>query len=684
MSAEQALRAMLPRLDAALERELLRLRGRYQLSLDELRGLYVSDARVDALLLDNAFDPRRDEPLPAVPPAPLWQAMAARLGLDTLDQDMLLAVLAPTLDPRYSPIYAYLNDEAGRRLATSDLLMRLFGAGWDGREAVRRRLAPDAPLLRARLVSLDSAAGLAGMLDALAPSPLLPPHLLGGDVLVAAGLSRVRDDDDDAFMADEGQDALAALLADAPARPILILAGREGTGRRAAARQLAVRTGRVLAELPLGADSSGEAVRGALLACRLTGTALVLVAAGPPPEGIADLLAGAPVPVMLAVDRADNWERALRAVPSLTVPFAVAPFDQRRRQWRDALRAEGVSSSPAAIDAAAGRFRLPGGAILRAARDVRLVGLAPPGAKLRVPAAALIAAGRRQCAIDLGPLATRVDARPGWEDLVLPAATRQQLRDLAGAASERDRVYQQWGMGGVGRGAGNGIAALFAGASGTGKTMAAAVIARGIGLDLWRIDLSSVVSKYIGETEKNLERIFTAARDGDAILFFDEADALFGKRSEVRDAHDRYANVEVAYLLQRLEEHDGIAILASNFSRNIDQAFVRRLHYIVEFPLPDERLREQLWRKAFARATPVEGNVDHAFLARGFALAGGDIRAAALDAAFLAASDGGMVTMPHILRAVSRQMLKQGKLPSARDFGQWQDKVAAAPNGIAA
>jgi SpoVK/Ycf46/Vps4 family AAA+-type ATPase len=278
----------------------------------------------------------------------------------------------------------------------------------------------------------------------------------------------------------------------------------------------------------------------------------------------------------------------------------------------------------------------------------------------------------RQCTLDLGHLASLVDARPGWEDLVLPDGVLDQLRDFAGAAAERDRVYDGWGMGEVGRAAGRGVAALFSGASGTGKTMSAAVIARATGLDLWRIDLSSVVSKYIGETEKNLERIFAGARDGDAILLFDEADALFGKRSEVRDAHDRYANVEVAYLLQRLEEHDGIAILASNFSRNIDQAFIRRLHYIVEFPLPDARLRERLWRKAFSRRTPIQDRIDYGLLGRQFTLAGGDIRSAALDAAFLAASDGGVITMPHILRAVTRQMLKQGKLPGRHDGAGWR------------
>ncbi len=685
MTAEVALRSMLARLDSAIEREILRMRGRYQLSLDEWRGLYVSDAQVDALLLANAIDPARDQPLPEVEPSPRWTVMATRLGLDSVEQDLLLAIVAPEIDPRYAPIFAYLNDDAARRRATPDLLMRLFGDGWEGRATVRRRLAPNAPLAITGLTTIEAATS-AALHGGLIPSSLLVCFLLGGDVLAAAGLNLIApgaETGDDAEC--QQRQATAALLAQGEGRPLLIVAGRKGTGRRASAAGLCALINRPLAELNLSRpDAVADRVMQAVLACNLGNAALLLSTSAPPPEWLPDMLGTSPVPVILAVENPDPWEMALTAVPSLTLRFAISAYQRRIELWREALKAQRVTAAKSAIDAAAGRFRLPDRAIYHAARDVRLSQLAPPGSRIRVAAPALIEAGRRQCAIDLGHLATRIDSHSGWDDLVLPEATSQQLRDFAGAASERDRVYAHWGMGKVGRDAGSGVAALFAGSSGTGKTMAAAVIARAISLDLWRIDLSSVVSKYIGETEKNLERIFTAAGDGDAILFFDEADALFGKRSEVRDAHDRYANVEVAYLLQRLEEHDGIAILASNLSRNIDQAFVRRLHYIIEFPLPNEALREQLWRRAFSRATPVAHNVDHAFLAQGFALAGGDIRSAALDAAFLAASDGGTVTMPHILRAVSRQMLKQGKLPSPRDFGQWQDRIAPAATESAA
>jgi SpoVK/Ycf46/Vps4 family AAA+-type ATPase len=236
-------------------------------------------------------------------------------------------------------------------------------------------------------------------------------------------------------------------------------------------------------------------------------------------------------------------------------------------------------------------------------------------------------------------------------------------------------VYSNWGFE-KRIAAGKGLKVLLSGASGTGKTMTASVVARELGLELYKIDLSSLVSKYIGETEKNLDRIFRAAQCSNAILFFDEADALFGKRSETKDAHDRYANIEVAYLLQKIEEYDGVVILASNLSKNIDEAFSRRMHYVVEFPLPDESHREQLWRGMFPPEVPLGEDVNFQFLAKQFQLAGGDIRNVALDAAFLAAQDGKVITMKQLVMAVSRQMMKQGKIASPIDFKQYHASIA--------
>ncbi len=256
----------------------------------------------------------------------------------------------------------------------------------------------------------------------------------------------------------------------------------------------------------------------------------------------------------------------------------------------------------------------------------------------------------------LDDLAERIDARACWDDLILPPAPRNTLRQIAAHLRQRARVYEDWGFAQRG-GGGLGVSALFCGESGTGKTLAAEVLARELELDMYRIDLSAIVSKYIGETEKNLRRVFDAAEQSGAILLFDEADALFGKRSEVKDSHDRYANIEVSYLLQRMEAYRGLAVLTSNMKSGLDRAFHRRLRFIVNFPFPDLALREAIWRRAFPEKVPL-ADIDFAKLAR-LSLPGGNIRNIALNAAFLAAESDQPVGMAHLLRAAQSE---SGKL----------------------
>jgi SpoVK/Ycf46/Vps4 family AAA+-type ATPase len=258
----------------------------------------------------------------------------------------------------------------------------------------------------------------------------------------------------------------------------------------------------------------------------------------------------------------------------------------------------------------------------------------------------------------LDDLAQRIEPAATWDDLVLPKVGLQVLRDVATQVHHRMTVYQSWGFATKGL-RGLGISALFSGASGTGKTMAAEVLASELRMDLYRIDLSAVVSKYIGETEKNLRRVFDAAEEGGAILLFDEADALFGKRSEVKDSHDRYANIEVSYLLQRMEAYRGLAILTTNLKSALDTAFLRRLRFLIDFPFPDARSRAEIWRRIFPRQTPTE-NLDAAKLAQ-LNIAGGNIRNIALHAAFLAADAHEPVRMNHLLRAAQSEYAKLEK-----------------------
>lgn len=244
------------------------------------------------------------------------------------------------------------------------------------------------------------------------------------------------------------------------------------------------------------------------------------------------------------------------------------------------------------------------------------------------------------------------------------------MKEIAAYVRHRHLVYGEWGFDRK-LSLGKGLNVLFHGTSGTGKTMAAEIIAGDLGLDLYKIDLSTVVSKYIGETEKNLSKIFKEAETGNAIIFFDEADALFGKRSEVKDAHDRYANIEVAYLLQKMEEYDGIVILATNLLKNIDDAFIRRLHFSLEFPFPDEAHRLKIWKSIFPDEAPREGDIDFEFLARKFKVAGGNIKNIVLTAAFFAAENSRKIGMKHMILASKREFQKMGKLSMQSDFGKY-------------
>jgi hypothetical protein len=275
---------------------------------------------------------------------------------------------------------------------------------------------------------------------------------------------------------------------------------------------------------------------------------------------------------------------------------------------------------------------------------------------------------RAQARGRLDDLAQRITTMAGWDELVLPPEETQALHEIVASVRQRATVYERWGFAAKSP-RGLGVSALFAGVSGTGKTLAAEIVAHELRLDLYRIDLSQVVSKYIGETEKNLQRVFAAAETAGAVLLFDEADALFGKRSDVKDSHDRYANMEVSYLLQRMESYRGLAILTTNQQQAIDPAFRRRIRFIVQFPFPDERERAAIWARVFPAATPVEG-LDTALLAR-LNVAGGNIRNIALGAAFLAADEGRAVTMPHLLRAARAECAKLGRSLTGAEVGGW-------------
>jgi SpoVK/Ycf46/Vps4 family AAA+-type ATPase len=257
-----------------------------------------------------------------------------------------------------------------------------------------------------------------------------------------------------------------------------------------------------------------------------------------------------------------------------------------------------------------------------------------------------------------------------WEDIVLPEDTLNQLKEICNCIQLKTTVFGEWGFDKK-LSLGRGLNILFAGPSGTGKTMSAEIIAYELGLDIYRIDLSKILSKYIGETERAISKVFAELACSNSIVFFDEADSLCGRRTDLKSSHDRYANIEVNHLLQKIEEHEGIVILSSNLRANIDDAFTRRLNYIVEFPFPEEIYRKRIWQRVYPPETPLSDNLDFDFLSHRFKIAGGNIKNIALNSAFLAAADGGIVCMEHVILATKREFQKMGKICSRSDYGQY-------------
>jgi hypothetical protein len=340
--------------------------------------------------------------------------------------------------------------------------------------------------------------------------------------------------------------------------------------------------------------------------------------------------------------------------------------EEQQRLWTEALQGQ-TSDQPQRL---AEQFSFSQSEIKRLAKSA----LDTPAANEPAADNDLWQACRVAARAGMEQLARRIDAKADWNQLVLPPAQSALLHQITDQVAYRNRVYEDWGFREK-MNRGLGINALFAGESGTGKTMAAEVIANELKLDLFRIDISAVVSKYIGETEKNLRKLFDAAEDSGAILFFDEADALFGKRSEVKDSHDRYANIEINYLLQRMESYRGLAILATNMKSALDKAFVRRLRFIVDFPFPDVEQRKGIWQKVFPDNTPIDESLDLSRLAK-FNLTGGNIHNIALNAAFLAAQENGAITMPLLLNATRTEFKKLERPAKESDF-RWQ-----GPTGV--
>ena len=709
-----------------LHGEVLRMRAAGLLNDNQFRGLYISDEQIDTILYASpAKAAEQDNAQPGLPEmqalgqrlAKLEQQIAAQCvaggeagvalplerlaklySLSSFERDALLLSIAPEVDARFEALYSYAQNDVTRKRPTAGLILRLLGRSAAERLRLRLLFAATGRLLQIPLVRFSDDAQ-----DREAPllsRPVRPEESIIDFLLEQPGIDgRLRS----FTTAVEPVRALASLHLPEPLGQslrqaqcalreeggILFFHGAAGTGKRAAAEALSAQAGRGLVIADVGQAAGVPVPRTLALLCReahLRGANLLLSNAGawlaeegtqrqslqPIHRALSEGVAGSGL--VLFVASQSPWPVVESALPCAwaTFEFPMPGFPHRTRLWQDAMESAGTGSQGGTAAALANQFVLTGGQIHGACR------MAKAHAAMRGQDAALLrsadfeAAARAQSNQGLQRRAQRVNTAHSWPDLVLPPRTVQQLREVCAAEKYRSVIYSKWGFD---RRLmyGKGLNVLFAGPSGTGKTMSAGIVARELGLDLYKIDLSSVISKYIGETEKQLSQIFCEAQSSNAILFFDEADAIFGKRSEVKDAHDRYANVEVAYLLQKMEEYEGIVILATNFRKNIDEAFTRRLHYVVEFPFPEARYRERIWRSLIPAAAPLAEDIDFSFLARQFDLAGGNIRNIVLVAAFLAVEEGGMICMEHFVLATSRELQKMGRLPSRSDFREYYE-----------
>ncbi len=656
---------------------------------------YEQDASAQAVTL--ALEEQRvrleramQETMAAGSPAAL-EILHQLFQLGEFEREVLLLCLAPSVDPAFERLYGYVHDDATQKYATTGLAMQIVAPKDDSSglgPSLWQHFSPDAPLLRFGLLHSDATPGANRASEPLRINRRVADYLLGINHLeeqVTFLLRRVQSQgalSEDQISIVQTLERRLRAWNDREHMPLIQLTGSSPAAHKAIAYELCARCGVSLyaVDLPrlqsLGTERQSYyrllERESLLLPCAyyLDGSELDPANRGDM-ANVLEFLNQVHTFAILAGREPLQCERR-----TITVRLPRSEAAAQASVWKADLAAypkeptaeNGNGAASAFIARLVQQFRFSPQQIHRVVRE------AHEAASLRNPEAPVLeladlwSTARAQASCSMDGLAERIAPRRSLDDLVLPAEQLHQIQEIASQVKHRSRVYEQWGFGNK-LNRGRGIAALFAGPSGTGKTMAAEVLANHLDLDLYRIDLASVISKYIGETEKNLRRVFDAAEESGAILFFDEADALFGKRSEVRDSHDRYANIEINYLLQRMEDYRGLAILATNRKSLLDHAFLRRLRFLVDFPFPSMADRVRIWQGAFPAQAEKEP-LDYEFLGR-LEVAGGSISNIALNAAFLAAGQGSSIHMHHVLTAARREYAKIDKLMVEGEFGRY-------------
>ena len=707
-------------LECLVRREILETRTGAAGGQDALRGMYISDREVDRLVEDKKENSGAGELMERA--SAIRAAIEARKAADggvrlalphlaetyrltPFEEHVVLAVLAPELDGRFGTLYAYLQNDLARRRASTDLILRILCGSAEERMKALELFSHEGSLFRLRLLrNIEKSDDPARYWPLALDDPILA-LLLGRTSLLpemAAVLQAMPAELELAALrwpAEQRRqllDLAAHFLetgAESRSHLIFHFYGPAGTGKRTLAAALGRELGISILRLDLREavarfENFENGVRmlfrqalfhqGALFLENfdvLTGDDERRVAQRKALRRTIDEFAW-----LLFLGTEKPWAAGDFFDPHWYAGFELAApgLVERRRLWEE-MAGQSVKFEPDVNWAdLAVKFRVTPGQ-MKAALDT-----AAGDARLRDPKVIAISSADlhrglyAQSNQKLSTLGRKLKPRYGWQDIILPPNALAQLHEVCAQIRHRETVYVDWGFDRK-LSLGKGLCALFSGQSGVGKTMAVEVVANELRLEVFKIDLSNVVSKYIGETEKNLARVFEEAECSNAILFFDEADALFGKRSEVKDAHDRYANIEINYLLQRIEEFEGLVILATNLRKNIDDGFFRRMQFVVDFPFPDVAHRYRIWKHHFPAEAPAQ-EIDFGYLAERFNLSGGNIKNIVVNAAFLAAQNGRVIRMEHLVHATRREYEKIGRLCTENDFAPYH--ALLIPGGV--
>ena len=722
-SSTQHLLEEMGRIDLKIRLELIKRRlVNNQQSRDGFLGLYISEEEIDRLLACTSFEPEND--IASDLNSPALESLIDRLNqaerwiaerkaesqsagvvlrvlelgkmfqLTAFDIDALLICLLPELELGYEKLYSYLQDDVTKKRPSVELVLRLLCLSAEERLVTRQAFSPQAPLIKNCLLQFDDVSSKLTPLLAksLKVDERILNYLLESDeidprILFCTQRAESHRKLADVILPDDTKSQLVKLMNREDKSLICYFQGPYGVGKQTTAEALCCESDlplliidvrRLIAsELPFDMAICLISREATLQNAALYWKYFDALLADDQKLNLDILMNRLKDSTMLNILAGEmEWEASdLRfEKPFIRIQFPIPEYESRFQLWQSHLNNHLPIVQDVDLKALSNRFLLSGGQIRDAVVGARNRTLWQASEKVSMED--LYVSCRAQSNRKLRTLAQKVESRYTWDDIVLPQEQMAQLHEIVSYVQYRQLVYGEWNLDEK-LSLGKGLNALFAGSSGTGKTMAAGTMANELKLDMYKIDLSTVVSKYIGETEKNLREIFKEAETSNSILFFDEADALFGKRSEVRDSHDRYANIEISYLLQKMEEYEGIVILATNLHKNMDEAFVRRMHFVVEFPSPEEEHRFRIWSNIFPKKAPLDKSVDFKFLAKQFKITGGSIKNIALGASFLAADDGSNITMRHVIRATKREFQKMGKLYSKADFGKYYPLVAS-------